>query len=178
MRDEDPRLRQPDVRSFMGWRSGKSKRGGSIHLIVRASQKGSICNIQWWVLVSGVIDDGDVRVFLAWAPFTMPFWIVSWLRGNYSTAVELRRPYRSFYEATDMSTAAKSVRKICIDVVIKVLRDNGIDTSDLVQVANVVVNNNQTLNSGGPLSIGNLVFGDRNLVGGASGGAPRRMDRG
>lgn len=176
LKDNDPRLTQEDARSFLGWRGGKTKRGGSIHLLARASQKGKICCLHWWLMVAGIIDAGRVRSFLAWSPFTLPFWIVPWLRGHHNVAAALRQTYASFYENMDVVTVATSARRVCMDALINVLNKHGIDTSELKMQMNMVVNNNQMINNSGNLSVGNLMQGARNLVGGGGGGgAPGAM---
>lgn len=176
--DKDPRLTLEDARSFLGWRGGKTKRGGSIHLLARASQKGKICNLHWWLTAAGVIDAGRVRVFLAWSPFTLLFWIIPWLRGYYNVAAALRQPYTSFYEHLDIETSATSASRVCMDALINVLNKHGIDTSELKMQMNTVVNNNQTINNSGNLSLGNLFQGALNLVGAGAGGAQGAPKRG
>ena len=159
--DADRRLIQRDARSFLAWRSGKSRRGGSVVLLARASQKGTVCSVQWWVLFSGVIDKGRVRVFIANAPFSLPFWIYPWLRGRHNVAAGLRQLHSSFYESMDIITLVKSVQKICLDALITTLEKHGIDISDLKdQVASVM---NISI-AGGQNTFGNVVQGHRNTV--------------
>ena len=168
--DEDKRLAQRDARSFLVWRGGKTKRGGSVFLVARPSQKGAICSMQWWIVLSGVIDNGAVRVYLAFAPFTLPFWFIPWLRGHRNVAAGLRRVYNSFYEIMDIVTSAKSAQKISFDSLIAVLNKHGIDTSELkLQAFNVINNNQISINNSSNVGLNNVVQGARNLVAPAAG---------
>ena len=78
------------------------------------------------------------------------------MRGKYNVAANLCVIYGAFFENLDILTAERIVQKMALDDLIKVLDENGVDTSDLK------LQRNQTLNinaSGGQASFGSVVQG-------------------
>ncbi|MGZ8992373.1 MAG: hypothetical protein ACXW23_20950 [Telluria sp.] len=117
--------------------------------------------VNWWVLVSGYINNNSLFNFIAYGPVTVPFWIVPYLRHTYNLIDKVRTVHEAFYNDLDVLTEAKAVHETVFDTLVVVLEAHGVDTSDLkaqrAQIMNITIR-------GGRTQIGQIIQGAINRI--------------
>jgi hypothetical protein len=124
--------------------------------------------IEWRVLAGGYVDKDAKFKLIAFSPFTIWFWIVSYIKRESDLLSRVRTIYPGAYNDMDVSTQVRCIHEAVFDAMIGELENNGIDTSDLK------VQKMQTMNiniSGGKVNLGNVVQGAMNKIGAAAKGA-------
>ncbi len=159
--DVDPCLGSPEDRSFLMADSGRTRRGTTVTLILKLSRFGQMQSIRWWVLAGGYVDKDKHFNFVAYAPFTLLFWIIPYLRREYDVLSRIRTIYAAAYNDMDVVTQIRCLHEAVFGTMVEVLDKNGIDTSDIkaqrMQVMNISI-------SGGRVNMGNVVQGAMNKV--------------
>jgi hypothetical protein len=166
--DKDKELKKSEQRSFIKAESAPTIRGTAITLILNQTSFGSMRSIEWRVMAGGYVDRNAKFNLIAYSPFTFLFWIVPYLRRETDLLRRVRTIYPGAYNDMDVSTQVRCLHEAVFDAMIAELDKNGIDTSELK------VQKMQTMNiniSGGKVSMGNVVQGAMNKIGGAVKGA-------
>lgn len=159
--DIDRDLRRPESRTFKIAESPTTTRGTTVTLLLRFAFFGSMQTIQWWVLGGGYVDRDKRFNFVAYAPVTIWFWILPYLRRDYDLLPKIRTVYSSTYNYFDLETQIRCLHEAVFTALIDELERNGVDTSDLkvqrMQAMNINI-------SGGSVNMGNIVQGSMNKV--------------
>ncbi len=159
--DIDPDLKTPDERSFVRIDSGGTKRGSTITLVLRAANYEGMQSIRWWVLAGGYVDKDKKFNKIAYSLFTLPFWIVPYVKKEYDILSRIRTIYPAYYNDIDVLTRVKCLHEIVFHAMVNELENHDIDTSDLrnqrMQVMNIGI-------SGGKVNMGNIVQGGMNKI--------------
>ncbi|WP_187429337.1 hypothetical protein ROLI_039690 [Roseobacter fucihabitans] len=168
--DEDKDLSAKDPRHFQVAHVVTTDRGTAINLIVQVGMTGKTQSLRWWILLGGFIDrDKRLRVVLA-SPLTFWFWIIPYLKRDYPMLDKVRTVYKSTYNDFDITTQTRAVNEIVFQVLVDVLEENDIDTSDLkaqrLQAMNINI-------SGGKVEMGNVVQGGMNTIMNKMGGGQK-----
>jgi hypothetical protein len=154
--DVDKDLRKNESRSFKIASAGGTQRGTKVTLLLRYAEFGHMQSIQWWALAGGYVDRIKRFNFIAYAPFTIWFWLFPYFRKDYDIVSKLRTIYSSTYNDFDIETQIKSMHEVVFDCLIKELENNDIDTGMLraqkLQLMNISI-------SGGHVNMGNVVQG-------------------
>jgi hypothetical protein len=159
--DVDKQLAAPDQRVF--WKSSgpANRRENSVSLVLHLNRVKAMQAIHWWVFGLGYIDRDKLFRFTAFAPLSLPFWIVKYLRHEYDPVSQVRTIHGGFYNDLDMVTEVKALHETVFDTLVAVLEAHGIDVSDLraqrAQVMNIQI-------SGGRTQIGQIIQGAVNRV--------------
>lgn len=170
MTDEDKDLSQKDPRAFEVADVGTTDRGTSISLIVQTGMTGKTQSLRWWVLLGGFIDrDKKLRFVLA-SPLTIWFWIIPYFKRDYPILDKVRTIYKSTYNDFDITTQTRAVNEIVFNVLVEVLEEHEIDTSDLKAQRQQAMNINI---SGGKVEMGNVVQGGMNKIMNTMGGGKK-----
>lgn len=166
--DTDPALKHSEGRTFLIASSNPTLRGTKISLALRFSKFEKMQTVQWWALAGGYIDSNKRFLFVSFAPFTIWFWIIPYLRMEYDVASQLTTVYSSAYNSFDIQTQAKSIHETVFNALIEELDHQGVDTSVLraqrVQMMSINI-------AGGSTNIGNIIQGTMNKVNSLSKGA-------
>lgn len=159
--DDDPNLKQPEGRLFRVASSAATNRGTDVSLVLRFSQFGKMQTIQWWALAGGYIDRNKRFNFIAYAPFTIWFWLIPYLNRNHDVVSKIRTVYASAYNGFDIQTRTRCLHEAVFASLIDELDHHGIDTSVLraqrVQMMSINI-------TGGSTNIGNVIQGAKNTV--------------
>ncbi|TVV77239.1 hypothetical protein [Sphingomonas solaris] len=159
--DIDGELRDPEERTFRVSTAGTTSRGTTVTLLLRYARFGQLQSVQWWVLAGGYVDRDKKFNFVAYAPLTIWFWLIPYLRRDHDIVPRLRSLYSSTYNYLDVETQVKGFHEVVFNALIEELEHNGIDTSELkvqrMQVMNISI-------SGGQVQMGNVVQGAMNRV--------------
>ncbi len=159
--DVDPELRSPDERKFIRVDAGGTVRGTNVTLILRTSTSAGMQSIRWWALAGGFIDKDKKFGKVAFALFTLPFWILPYIKKDYDVLPGIRTIYPAYYNDMDVVTKIKCLHEIVFQAMVTELDKHDIDTSELrtqrMQVMNISV-------SGGKVNMGNIVQGGMNKI--------------
>lgn len=159
--DVDKDLRQPESRKFHIANSPTTRRGTTVTLLLRFASFGTMQSIQWWVLGGGYVDRDKRFNFIAYAPITIWFWILPYLRRDHDLLTRIRTIYSSTYNHFDLETQVKCLHEAVFTALIDELDRNGVDTSNLrvqrMQAMSINI-------SGGRVNMGNIVQGAMNKV--------------
>jgi len=165
--DVDNDLKAEETREFFKADFGRTRRGTNVTLLLSLSSIGKVQSIRWWVLAGGYVDLDKKFNFIAYAPLTLWFWIVPYLRKNYDIASRVRTIYAAYYNDLDIITQVRCLHDTVFSAMVEELEKHGIDTSDIkaqrMQVMNLTI-------SGGRVNMGNVVQGAMNRVQATVGG--------
>lgn len=125
-------------------------------------------NIQWWVIAQGFVSLDSVVAFVLKSPVLLPIIIIPFFRGKHSIVEGLRNTYYSSYDSIDKMKYAIDVYKTALDELVMQLDSYGIDTSELREQRNHIMNINI---SGGRPVLSNIIQGARNIVSGGAANA-------
>jgi hypothetical protein len=161
LRDRDRALTEPDLREFRFYSGLVTARGTRITFALRQDQHGQGQGVRWWILVRGYDDPNKVLLYLATAPLTVPFWIVSYIRGEHRVRDTLVTTYSAFYNDLDLLFALRTAHGLALDALVDVLEEHGVDVSDLkARRAQALTINVR----GGKTRFGNVIQGAFNTV--------------
>lgn len=159
--DIDNQLAHPEDRVFMKAEAGRTIRGTTVTLVMQLSNFGQMQSIRWWVLAGGFVDRDKMFNFVSYSLFTLPFWIVPYLKRQYDVLSQVRTIYAASYNDMDVVTQVRCLHEAVFDAMVVELERRGIDTSDIkaqrMQVMNINI-------SGGKVNMGNVVQGAMNRV--------------
>jgi hypothetical protein len=159
--DVDKDLKAAENREFFKAGFGQTRRGTTITLLLSFSAIGKVQSIRWWVLAGGYVDRNKKFNFIAYAPITLWFRIVPYLRREYDLASRLRTVYAASYNDMDVMTLVRCLHDTVFSAMVDELERHDIDTSDIkaqrMQVMNLSI-------SGGRVNMGNVVQGAMNNV--------------
>jgi hypothetical protein len=159
--DADKELKNPDARLFHITQGNPNQRGTRLALVLHTEAWESSQSVKWWILMSGHVDKNRLLLYLAFAPLTVPFRIVPFLKGDFNPLDKVEGHYSSTYNSLDIVTVARFLQETVFSALIDCLEKHGIDTSALKQQrANAM---NITV-SGGQPSFGAVVQGAMNKV--------------
>ncbi|GJE15482.1 hypothetical protein [Methylobacterium marchantiae] len=168
--DVDRDLRQNESRTFKIASAGGTQRGTKVTLLLRYAEFGHMQSIQWWALAGGFVDRNKRFNFIAYAPFTIWFWLLQFIRKDYDIVSKLRTIYSSTYNDFDIETQIRSMHEVVFDSLINELDMNSIDTSMLraqkLQLMNITI-------SGGHVNMGNVVQGAMTNITNSVGGGKK-----
>ena len=159
--DRDPNLKTNEARVFHIAEVTTTMRATRVTVAVHTEKQGHMQSLRWWLLLGGFIDHEKRLVFLALSPLTLPFLLVPYLLGRVNFVNRVRTIYGSAYNDYDILTLVRGGHQAVFGVLVEVLEENGVDTSDLraqrAQVMNISI-------SGGKVNMGNVVQGAMNRV--------------
>jgi hypothetical protein len=165
-KDVDHGLPAPETRAFLLASAGETARRSGFFLMCHFTRTANIQGVRWWVLVSGLRDPNKVFWRYAFAPFSVPFTFVPYLRRDFDPLHGLTRIYPGFFNGVDILNRTREMQFVAFETLIEVLDSFGIDTADLRQQKGNILNINV---SGGQTSFGSVVQGAMNKVVGAAG---------
>lgn len=166
--DRDKNLKDHELRHFTVATFPETLRQTKTRVVLKADHTGHSGAISWWILRQGTITKNTKFLFVAFAPLTIIFWIVSWIRDPNNFFNNFYKHYDSSYNAMDMNTASRWINEAIFEALVQELDQHGIDTSTLKEQKSQVMNINV---SGGKVSMGSVVQGAMNRVSGKSTGA-------
>lgn len=160
--DVDKELENPDGRLFHITQGPCNQRGTRLTLVLHTEAwAAGAQSVKWWIVMSGYVDKNRLLTYLAFAPLTLPFRLVPFLKGDFNPLDVVETHYSSTYNTLDIVTAARFLQETVFSALIDCLEKQGIDTSTLkLQRANVM---NISV-SGGQVSLGAVVQGAMNKV--------------
>lgn len=157
--DIDNGLLQPVDRELLHSPAGMTDFGTDIHLVVNSDRLGEYAKFEWWVIIGGFIDSDKKFAFVAFAPLTIWFWLVSYLRNNFDVIGRLERIHDGEFNIRDTQFRVRSLHEAVFDTLVDELEARGIDTTGLriqqAQVMNIDI-------SGGKVQMGNIMQGAMN----------------
>ncbi len=165
LKDIDRDLPSPETRTFMLVDGKESVRGTKFHVLASFTREGVIQSLQWWILVGGVRDPNKVLWRYAFAPLTVPFMLLPYIRREHDPLPGLLTVHPGFFNGIDVLTRTRELQFVAFETLVQVLDTYGIDTSDLKQQRATVLNINV---SGGQASFGSIVQGAMNKVTGTA----------
>jgi hypothetical protein len=169
--DIDKNLSNAESREFLKAEAGQTRRGTKVTLLLALSQFGNVQSVRWWVLAGGYVDHDKQFNFVAFAPLTIWFWIIPYLRKEYDIVSHIRTVYAAAYNDIDVVTQVRCLHDSVFNAMVSVLESHDIDTSDIkaqrMQVMNIAI-------SGGRVNMGNVVQGAMNRVAATVRGAQKQ----
>lgn len=154
--DVDPLLAHPEERAFWSASGKAGARESRMTLVLHLNHAGRMQGIHWWILAAGYTSRDKLCTFIAFAPFTLPFWLWPYLHHNYDLLSWVRTLHGGFYDNLDLLTETKAVHETVYNTLVEVLEAHGVDVSDLktqrAQVLNIAI-------SGGQTRIGQIIQG-------------------
>ena len=161
IKDVDKDLREYEEREFLVASIGETDRGTSITLILEWATSGCMQSIRWWTMVGGYVDRDKKFNFVAYSLFTLPFWIIPYLKNDYEPLSGIRTIYSAAFNDIDIATSVRFINDAVFDTMVDELDKREIDTTHLkaqsLQVMNIQI-------SGGKVNMGNVVQGAMNKV--------------
>jgi hypothetical protein len=166
-KDVDANLEQPETRNFFLATAPETLRGNGFTLLCSFTRTSNVQSVRWWVLVAGLRDPNKVFWRYALAPFTVPFVIVPYLLRQHDPIKGLMTIHPGFFNGIDVLNRTREIQFIAFETLVEVLDAHGVDTTDLKQQRNNILN----VNVSGQASFGSVVQGAMNRVSGVAGGA-------
>jgi hypothetical protein len=167
-KDVDRDLPSPESRIFFLTSLGESVRKTRFFLLCHFTQSSNIQGVRWWVLVSGLHDPNKVFWRYAFAPLSIPFVVLPYIRRQYDPLKGLTTIYPGFFNGIDILNRTREIQFVAFETLIEVLDSFGIDTTDLKQQKGNILNIN--VSGGAQTSFGSVVQGAMNKVTGVAGG--------
>lgn len=157
--DIDNHLNQTVDRTFLHSPAGMTDFGTDLHLVVNTDRLGEYAKVEWWVILGGFLDSDRKFSFVAFAPLTIWFWLIGYLRNNVDIIGRLERIHDGEYNLQDTIFRIRALHEAVFDTLLLELDARGIDTSSLrmqqAQVLNIDI-------SGGKVQMGNIMQGAMN----------------
>jgi len=166
-KDVDRDLDSPETRTFLLTTAAETPRKSGFALLCNFSRTANIQGVRWWMLVSGVRDPNKVFWRFAFAPLSVPCFVLPYLRRQYDPLSSLMTIYPGFFNGIDVLNRTREIQFVAFETLVEVLDSFGIDTADLKQQRSNILNINV---SGGQTNFGSVVQGAMNRVTGMAGG--------
>lgn len=151
-----------DSRNFTRF-SYKGLRGGEINLFLLYEVIGSYIILHFDAYFKGIPHWYDKVYFLLSSPYKIWFWIIPWLRNDYSVLTKISQYLDNSFESYDLRTYVSASRLTILDTLKDFLEKKGLLTPELEQILNLnfianqnVVNGNQTNISGSNTILGGI----------------------
>lgn len=93
------------------------------------------------IFLLGIAHWYDKLFFFLTSPFTFLFWIVTWIRGEYSIYSVISRGIANSFEVLDLRAFLTSSREVISEAFITVLKEHDLYTEDLMLTVNNNFNN-------------------------------------
>lgn len=159
--DIDNHLMQTVERTYLHSSAGMTEFGTDLHLVVNTDRVGAYAKVEWWVVLGGFIDSDKKFSFVAFAPLTIWFWLIGYLRNNVDVIGRLERIHDGEFNLQDTIFRIRALHEAVFDTLVAELEARGIDTSTLrmqqAQVLNIDI-------SGGKVQMGNIMQGATNSL--------------
>jgi hypothetical protein len=166
-KDVDRDLAEPEIRNFSITTAPDTRRSTGFSLMFAFDRTTNVQSVRWWILVRGLRDPNKVFWRHVFAPLSVPFVLWPYIKRQYDPLNGLMTIYPGFFNGIDVLNRTREIQYIAFETLVEVLDAFGIDTTDLKQQKNNVLNVNV---SGGKASFGAVVQGAMNKV---MGGATR-----
>lgn len=172
--DIDDDLSTAVNRSFLHTEGGMTKFGTDVHLIVKTSRIENYSLVQWWVIIGGFIDKDKQFNFVTYAPVTIWFWIIGYLKNDIDVLKWIQRIHDGEFNLQDTIFRIRALHEVVFDSLVTELDARGIETSSLrvqqAQVMNISI-------SGGKVQMGNIIQGSMNTVASAAAKLPSPVSK-
>ena len=165
-KDIDRDLEKPETRTFLLISAPETGRKSNFHFLATFGRERAIQTVRWWILVGGEKDPNKVFWRFLLSPITIPFMLLPYLRREHDPLSGLMTVFPGFFNGIDVLSRTKEISFIAFETLVEILDQNGIDTTDLKQQRASIMNVNV---SGGQATIGSMVQGAMNKVGGSVG---------
>jgi hypothetical protein len=165
--DVDRELPSPETRTFYRTTATETLRKTGFVFLCTFTRTANVQGVRWWILVSGLRDPNKRFWRYVFAPISVPFIVVSYIRRRYDPLNGLTTIYPGFFNSIDVLNRTREIQFVAFEALVEILDTFGVDTADLKQQKGNILNINV---SGGQTSFGSVVQGAMNKVTGKVGG--------
>lgn len=135
-------------------------RGGEVNHFILFEYIGSYMLIHMDSYFKGIPHWYDKAHFVLSSPYRLWFWVIPWLRNDFSILTKLSKYLDNSFEAYDLESYYTASRYSILDTIKEYLNENRLMTPELEQMINYQIIMNQNINNGNQVSVG----GSNNII--------------